>query len=296
MKKFVILITIITLLVIFCSTGCENTALSTQNAQNAPTTKKIMVAVSIVPQQSFVKAVAGSLVDTVVLVPPGYSPENYAPSPRELIELSEASLYFSIGVPVENSAILPKLSGINKELKIVDLAGEAAKVYPEREFSPGHRDPHIWLSPKRVQVMVQAIARELAEIDPPNRDTYLKNAADYGRQLDELDRKITASLEHVAEKTFFVYHPAFGYFADDYGLTMIAVEEEGKEATIDDLKRIISLAKELRAKVVFYQAEMDSGQSKTIADEIGAKTEVVAPLAADYIENLEKMAKALSGL
>ena len=104
-----------------------------QKAQTAPAGKKIIAAVSIVPQDTFVKAVAGPLVETVVLIPPGYSPENYAPSPRELIPLSEASLYLSIGIPLEEASILPSLADITKNLRIVDLAGETAKIYPDRE-------------------------------------------------------------------------------------------------------------------------------------------------------------------
>lgn len=256
--------------------------------------KKKTVAVSIVPQETFVRAVAGDLVDTVVLIPPGYSPENYSPSPRELISLSEASLYFSIGVPAEKNAILAKLPDINKNIRVVDLAGETARVYAEREFSPGQRDHHIWLSPQRVGVMVDIIAQELSRTDPSNKEIYLKNAGEYKQKLADLDRKIKASLDGLAQRTFFVYHPSFGYFADDYGLNMVSVEKEGKETTIEDLKQVISLARQLQVKTLFYQAEVDSGQLQTVADEIGAKTIMIAPLAPDYLENMERIALALS--
>ena len=89
---------------------------------------------------------------------------------------------------------------------------------------------------------------------------------------------------------FIAYHPAFGYFADDYGLHMIALEEEGKEAAPQTFKEIVDLAKENDIKVIFYQAEVDSRQSEAFAEEIGGRTEQIAPLAPDYIENLEKMA------
>ena len=103
---------VLMMLVILAATavsGCAGTlpdspgSPDAQKTQTTPAGKKIIAAVSIVPQDTFVKAVAGNLVDTVVLIPPGYSPENYAPSPRELIPLSEALLYFSIGVPAEEA-------------------------------------------------------------------------------------------------------------------------------------------------------------------------------------------------
>jgi len=278
---------------VFGLVGCKQAA---KDAKSSTISKKLTVAVSIVPQETFVKAVAGDLVDIVVLVPPGNSPANYAPSPQELVQLSNSSLYFSIGVPTEKANILPRLSDINQDLKIIDLAGNVAKVYPEREFAPGNRDPHIWLSPKRVEVMVETIARELSRIDSQNKTIYQKNAKEYMAKLDELDEKIQNSLAQLSERTFFVYHPAFGYFADDYQLTMVAIEKSGKGATIEDLQNIIDLAKEKNIKVIFYQAENDSSQARTIAEEIGGKSEMIAPLASNYIENLEKTAETFANV
>ena len=299
-KKYVVLL-VLTAMAALSPTACTHPGPAGKDMRGAggqeePAEHRIIIAVSIVPQDTFVKAVAGELVDTVVLVPPGHSPENYAPSLRQLTQLSKAPLYFSIGVPAEEAAILPKLPGINQDLRIVDLAAETAKIYAEREFSPGQRDPHIWLSPQRVGVMVDVIARELGRIDPSHQDTYLQNAAAYRQELEELDRKIKASLEGLSQKSFLIYHPSFGYFADDYGLTMIAVEKEGKETTIADLKQIITLARELQIKTVFYQAETDSEQLRTVAEEIGAKTQPVAPLAPDYINNLEKFTQTIVGM
>lgn len=252
---------------------------------------KVKVAVSIVPEASFVKAVGGDNVDIVTLVPPGYSPENYAPNPRLMEELSQANIYFTIGVPSEKASILPKTVGLNKDLRIIDLAGQVEKVYPALEIAPGEKDPHIWLSPKRVKAMVKIIAGELAAIDPAHKAAYEKNARDYMAQLDKLDAEIKSSLQDIPNRTFIVYHPAFAYFADDYDLKMVALEEEGKEASPLDLQRVIDLAKKEKIKVVFYQAELDSKQARTLAAEIGGRTEMIAPLAPDYIENLQKTAR-----
>jgi len=95
-------------------------------------------------------------------------------------------------------------------------------------------------------------------------------------------------------KKFIVYHPAFGYLADDYGLTMVALEQEGKEATPQQLEKIIDLAKKENIKAIFYQEEIDSSQSEAFAEEIGGKTIQLAPLAADYIGNLKNMAETMA--
>jgi zinc transport system substrate-binding protein len=251
---------------------------------------KPVVAVTIVPEASFVEAVCGDLMEVVVLVPPGCSPENYEPTPREMEAVSGALLYFAIGVPTEEASILPSLG----DIPVVYLQDEAAAVYPERTFPSGERDPHVWLSPKRAAVMVEAIARELGGVDPENRETYEQNAAAYIAQLEELDAYITAALSGVQNRKFIVYHPAFGYLADDYDLTMYALEEEGKEATPRHMQEMIDLAKSEQIKVIFYQEEIDSGQSEAFAQEIGGGTIQLAPLAADYIGNLKRMADLMA--
>lgn len=248
------------------------------------------VAVTIVPQETFVKAVAGDLAEVVTLVPPGRSPETYAPSPKELERFSNAAVYFTIGISAEDVNILPRTREINKNLKVVNLADEVAKVYPDREFAPGSRDPHIWMSPKRVIVMVKAIARELSAMDPKNRNMYEKNANAYIEEIEKADSEIAAMLMNLKGRTFIMYHPALGYFADDYGLNMLSLEVEGKEATARDLQNVIDKAREENIKVVFYQAEDEGKKAKAFAEEIGGTAEMINPLAADYIENLRKIA------
>ncbi|MDD3308313.1 MAG: zinc ABC transporter substrate-binding protein, partial [Acetobacterium sp.] len=148
--------------------------------------------------------------------------------------------------------------------------------------------------PKRVEVMVETIAKEMSARDPQNQAVYQKNAEDYIAKLKALDQEITTALAPVQNKKIIVYHPAFGYLADDYGLEMIALEEEGKEATAQQLQAIIDLAKKDNIKVIFYQAEIDSSQSQAFADELGGKTVQQAPLAENYIENLQTMAKTMA--
>lgn len=262
----------------------------TSGSSAAVSTEKPIIAVTIVPEQTFAEAVCGDLAEVIAMVPPGNSPENYEPTPEEMEKFSKASLYFSIGVPTEEANILPNVGTV----KVVSLQDAVSAVYPERTFESGERDPHIWLSPKRVVVMVQTIAQEMCELDPANSDTYLSNAQAYVDQLNDLDQYIQDSLSGVQNKQFLVYHPAFGYFADDYGLTMYALEEDGKEATAKHLQDMVDLAKEENIKVIFYQEEIDSSQSAAFAEEIGGKTMQLAPLAANYIENLKSMASLMA--
>lgn len=251
---------------------------------------KKTVAVSIVPEQTFVEAVCGDLAHVVTMIPPGCSPENYEPTPQLLSDFSDADIYFSIGVPAESTNIIPSVS---ENTKVVSLADEVSKKYEERKMGEG-RDPHIWLSPKRAVVMVETIRDNMSEIDPDNKDAYAKNAEDFIGQINDADSQIKDALKDVTNRKFVVYHPAFGYFADDYGLEMYALEEEGKEATVESLQEKIDLAKQDNIKVIFYQAEIDSSQSKAFAEEVGGETIQLDPLSADYINNLKGMAKIMA--
>ncbi|HOA31886.1 MAG TPA: zinc ABC transporter substrate-binding protein, partial [Clostridia bacterium] len=161
-------------------------------------------------------------------------------------------------------------------------------------FEGEERDHHVWLSPKRVKVMVEAIAREMSEIDPENAEIYMTNSEKYLKELEEVDEKIKETLKDLTNRKIMVFHPAFGYFASDYELEMYSLEEEGKEATAKRLEELIDLARRENIKAIFYQSEVDASQSKAFAEEIGGKAIMLEPLAEDYIKNLEKMARLIA--
>lgn len=303
MKKILPLLLIVILLSSIAFIGC-NSQEGIDNVNNQQrdsfSKEKLTVAVSIVPQEAFVKAVAGDLVNVVTMIPPGNSPANYQPTPKELEAFSIASIYFSIGVATEEANILPKARDLNKNIKIVPLEEAVGKVYQhlyfgeheEHEDDHNHegRDPHIWLSPKRVQVMIDVIKDELINADEANKKHYEENAKAYIQKLDEVDKEIKNILSGVEQQAFIIYHPSFNYFADDYGLKMVTIEESGKEATINRLQQVIDFAKKNNIKFVFYQAEFDSQQARTIADEIDGGVVQVDPLSIDYINNLKEIA------
>ncbi len=280
---------------IFLVSGCGNTP-SAESSTESPTetdktVEKNIVAVTILPQKALVEAVCGDLAEVVTIVPPGNSPGNYEPTPQEMENFSRASVYFTIGVPTEKANILPKA----ENMEVVDLPTKVAEVYSDREFSSGSRDPHIWLSPKRAKIMVEAIAETMADLDAENAKTYQENAEAFLKELDRVDAEIKETFSGIQNPKFIVFHPAYGYFADDYGLEMYALEEDGKEATPQHLQDMIDLAKAENIKVIFSQAEIDSKQPDAFAEEIGGEKVMLEPLSDDYIANLERMAEVISG-
>ncbi len=249
-------------------------------------TGKMVIAVSIEPQRNFVESIAPDLFEVITLIPPGYSPENYEPSPKEIQKLNDAKIYFSIGVPTEKANILPN---INKNTKIVHLEDIVSSKYPDLEMSSGGRDPHIWLSPKRVIVMIEEITKQLCTLDTLNIETIANNAKEYIKKLEKLDLEIKNTFDNLESKKIIVYHPAFGYLANDYNIQMYCLESDGKEATAKHLKDMVDIAKKENIRIIFYQQEIDSSQVQAFAEEIGGKAVMLSPLAYDYINNFEQM-------
>lgn len=296
MKKTLKILLAIMVLLVF--TACTNE--EKQEKQEI-----IKISSSILPIDNFVKKVGGNLVETMVMIPPGASPANYQPTPREMSMMSESSLYFSVGVATEATNIIPAVNQAN--VKIINLDKKVKEIYEDRYFdaiveheeehheeehSHGGRDPHIWMSPKRAIVMVDQIQRELINLDSKNKEIYEANAKAYKEELIKLDESIKNTLSNYKNKTFIIMHPSLGYFADDYNLNMVAIEKNGKEATASHLQKVIEFAKSNDIHVVFYQAEFDSQQANVIANEIDGEVKEIAPLSPSYIDNLNEIIKA----
>jgi len=110
--------------------------------------------------------------------------------------------------------------------------------------------------------------------------------------LNALDSDISAALKSVNNRTFIVYHPAWGYFAHDYGLKQVAIEEGGKEPQAAYMTRIIKQARDQNIKVVFVSPEFSSRNAEVVASEIGGRVVVISSLAVNYLENMEEVVKA----
>lgn len=243
---------------------------------------KPVITVSILPVQTFVQKVVGNKADVFNMIPPGASPETFDPSPIDKQNLNLSKLYFSIGVPAEVINIIPYL---NKETKLVELDKIVAEKYEDYTIDGG-RDPHIWLSPKRVIVMVDNIAKTMMELDPENSIYYRQNANNYIQELEALDIQIKDNFKAIKNNKVIAFHPAFQYFTKDYGLELFSLEEHGKEATPQHLQNMLDFSHKENIKVIFYQSEISSRQAMSFAEEIGGEAIMLNPLSENYIENL----------
>jgi zinc transport system substrate-binding protein len=266
---------------------------------------KLGVMVSIVPQKYFVERIGGEHVAVSVMVEPGNSPATYEPKPEQLKALSDAAAYFSIGVPFEN-AWLTKIAEANKEMLMVDTIASIERVpmgahhhheeegEEEHEHAEGAPDPHVWVSPELVKVQSQAIYEALAQLDSQHKDVYRPNLDPFLSDIGTLEADIKATLSGLKSNKFMVFHPAWGYFADDFGLEQIPVEVGGQEPSAQELAHLIEEAKAEGIQIVFAQPEFSTEDAETIANEIGGEVLLISPLAPDWLANLRTVAQTFA--
>ena len=283
MKKY--LLSLFLILAISISIGCTS--------NNSNKNGKVIVYATLSPQKEMIEAVGGDKVSVNILVPQGGDPHTADIKPSQLTELSKAKLYVMIGSGIEfELKSMEKIRNLNKNMYVVDSSKgiELIDISEHEEINVEHetgKDPHIWTSIKNGKIMVQNICEGLVAVDPNNKDYYLKNRDEYLRQLDEADQFIRNELRDMHNRSFMIFHPSWGYFAKDYNLTQIAIEVEGKEPTLQSLAHIIEEAKEENIKTIFVSPGFSSKAAGIITKEIGGKTEVLDPLAENYIENLK---------
>lgn len=270
-------------------------------AAQAATRGKNPVFVSILPQAFFVEKIGGDRVAVEVLVQPGQSPHTYAPTPRQMARLAEAMVYFRIGVAFENG-LMPKLHSTMPELLIVDtregITLEKMTAHDEEaEAEHGHRgeelDTHIWLDPLLVKKQAEIIKDTLVQLDPDGQPLYEKNLTAFCADLDALHARLSKALAPLQGKSFFVFHPAFGYFAKTYGLKQIAVETGGKAPSARHLASLIDSAKKNGVRVLFVQPQFSQKSAETVARAIDGVVIPLDPLARDYFTNMAGIAQAL---
>ena len=294
---------------------------------------KIPVFVSIVPQKYFVEQIGKDLVDVQVMVLPSASPATYEPKAQQMVALSKAKIYFSIGVPFEN-AWLDRIVTANPDMNVVhtdhgihklemdahhhheDHAEEHADVHHDDEHHDdehhddahhddehhdemakdeehhGHEglDPHIWLSPPLVKIQASTILAALQEADPAHKDIYEENFKDFMARVDQLDSDLKETFKGKKGLQFLVFHPAWGYFADAYGLKQVPIEIEGKNPKPAQLKGLIEHSRESGINVIFVQPQFSKKSANIVAREIGGQVAFANPLAEDWMGNLRQVA------
>jgi zinc transport system substrate-binding protein len=277
-------------------TGCNPNNESEELAVS-DTQEMLEITVSILPQEYFVKKIAGDKVEVNVLVQPGSEPEAYEPLPQQLKTISQSTAYIILGVSVERGW-LSKIQSLNPNLIVIN-SGEGIELIPmvahhHEEEEHDNLDPHIWLSPQLVKIQAQNIYQGLVRLDPENEAEYKQNLDNFLVEIDQLDAQIRQNLEPIENRKFIVFHPAWGYFAEDYDLEQIPIEIGGQEPSPAELGELVKIAQAEDIRVIFAQYQFNARTAETIAKEIGGEVQFIDPMAPNWSENLLKFSQTLS--
>ncbi len=291
MKHWLLMVPVLLLMIFF--SGCEM-------GKKKPEEGTLRVITSIMPLSYFVERIGGKHVAVSVMVPPGGNPHSYEPTPQQMVQMGEAKLFVKAGSGVEFELDwMSRMMSLNGDLQVCN-ASEGVVLQPIKRRATVHQaqhyhtpfDPHFWLTPLNGVRITRNVERALIAADPVNAAAYKANAAMLVAELEALDGEIRSTFAGVTKKRFLVFHPAWGYYASEYGLEQIAVEEEGKTLTPAQMQRVIQQAAAHRISIIFVAPQSSDSQTTTIAQEIGAHIGYVDPLAYDYQTNLRNATRA----
>ncbi|MEA3365692.1 MAG: zinc ABC transporter substrate-binding protein, partial [Candidatus Hydrogenedentes bacterium] len=251
------------------------------------------VVVSIPPLASLAQRIGGERVSVNTLLAPGEGPHTFAPTPKQVMALGEAAIYFHVGgFPFERE-LAKRIEANFPSLAVQDVGEGIAR----REGSQHHhveKDPHFWMSPPLLKTMAKTIAETLKRVDPAHGETYQANLERTLQDLDALDQEIRQKLAPYKGRTFYIYHPALGYFAETYALDQASVEVGGQKPTPRQLQQLIEQAKEDKVRVIFVQPQFDQRSAQAVAEAIQGELLPLDPLKEDVFANLREITTELS--
>lgn len=263
---------------------------------------KPVVAVSIEPQRYFIEQIAGDKVEVQTLVPKGAVPETYDLTPGQIVDLGQCQAYFVMGHLAFERRWVDSYSDQHPHTNIVDMSQGITPIVSSTPHTGHQKDdipgmfvePHTWMSVSNALTIAKNVCEGLCATDPENETYYEQRLDSLDKRLHRLDESIRATLE-TADSTFLIYHPALTYFARDYGLTQISIENDGKEPSPRQMKATIDKAAAKGIKVLFIQPEFDRRTAETLVKSTGTRLVTVNPLSYDWENEMLSIARALAG-
>ena len=292
MKRFLYLIILCVILA-----GCKGTPQKQADSGKTSGTEKpagtVTVTVTISPYKYFVDQIAKGKVDVNVMVPNGNNPETYEPYAQQMMELSKSALYLKVGSIGFEQTWMKKLQDNAPEMKVIDTS---VGIKPAKTPG-GNIDPHVWMSCSNARIIASNILKALCELEPKNKAFFEKNYQSLLSIIDKRDSTIRESFKKDPDlvRKFVIYHPILTYFARDYQLEQLAIEEEGREPSASQLKSLIEKARKEKIKFCLIQAEFANRNTTTFINESHTKPMNINPLQGDWNWAMQEAAAAVQG-
>lgn len=282
-KKIYFILTVIILSISIL--GCKNKK-----------SEERLVSVSILPQKYFIERIAGDYLQVNVMIPPGMSPATCDLSTGQLKKLYDSELCFTIGyLPFEITHLYPALQNkqdiqvINHSKNIELISGSCGHSHEGDHEHEGGVDPHIWMSPRYAKQMATDILQTLSEKYPEQQASFEANYKKLTEDIDSVAARAEQVLSDKQNKSFLIYHPALTYFAKDYGMEQISIENEGKEPNPAHIKEIIDMMNAKNIHIIFIQNQFDVTNAESIAKQTGESITPINPLNENWLEEMNSL-------
>lgn len=250
---------------------------------------KKTIYVTIAPLRSIVEEITGGDYNVEVLVPKGASPESFEPTAKNLMALNDAEQIFSVGLINFEQSLVGSVKNSERLVNLSDGIELIAGSCSHCNHAHAHGiDPHIWTSPRALKRMVENIDLAMQQV-APDSVKYRDNAAKLLHKLDTLDSICNRELQNNNVDAIMIYHPAFTYFAHDYGIEQISVEQDGKEPSPRQLTALVEQARQHNISKVLIQPQYSKDKLRALATECGAEIVEVDPLSEDIIAEIERV-------
>ena len=279
MRRITIFLMMI-LLILGCSSNRENKGDKT-------------IYVTITPLKAIIEEITCGDFDVEVIVPDGASPETYEPTARQLAQINESRLIFTTGLIDFEQSIVERIEDDNKIINLSEgielIEGSCSHHHGDHHHGI---DPHIWTSPKALRAMVEN-AKEIIMDEFPDNEEYAEAADRLIERIDALDRMCHERITASGVQAIMIYHPAYTYYARDYGIEQIAIEHDGKEPTPKQLTSLSDKGEAMGIKTIFHQPQYSADKVSAIAEEIDADIVQTDPLAEDIISEIERVTEII---
>lgn len=263
------------------------------------------ITVSIPPQKYFVEKIVGKTKSVESLLSDTDNPEIYQVSARQLQTLEQSEIFLTIGVPYE-ARLLQSLKDRKSNVFTADM-GSLVKKRPYDEGDDEHGeeggedhehgffDPHIWLSAANGANIAKRTYEVLASQYPKNAAAYQASYEALLAEIANVKRKVDEIMATHKGGTILIYHPALGYFADEYGLTQRAIQWKGRESSARQIRTISEDAMKYGVKTVFIQRGFPEQAARSIAERIGGSVAYINPLREQWNESILTIATDVAG-
>ena len=230
-------------------------------------------------------------------------PHHFVPTGQQMRFVSEADVYFDVGLPFEAQLIHKYLRSnqtrkVNLLLETPEMV-EAEEEGYEHEHEGHHHhdsdtiDPHSWTSPQNVIEQIEIVLDTLIELRPEAEHLFAERGKRLMNRLQDLDAEFKEATEHKRARKLLVYHPAWGHFCEAYGLEQVSVEKEGKPMGAKDFARLLETFDDHTIPVLLVQPQINDRLSEQVAGQFALSVVKIDPLAYDYFETMQQLMAVL---